>query len=81
MNLSKPRNIPYVEIEDLFERLEATVEKGMKEQNVRYPDSYKAGYYASMVRMLAWNNPDAYSYLQDFVANREAEADPQADAA
>jgi len=81
MNLSKTRNIPYVEIVDLFERLEATVERGMKEQNVRYPESYKAGYYASMVRMLAWNNPDAYAYLQDFVANREVEADPQADAA
>jgi len=81
MNLSKTRNIPYVEIVDLFERLEATVERGMKEQNVRYPESYKAGYYGSMVRMLAWNNPDAYAYLQDFVANREVEADPQADAA
>jgi hypothetical protein len=73
MNLSRPRNIPYVEVENLFERLDKTVEDNMKEQNVRYPDSYKAGYYASMVRMLAWDNPEVYAYLQDFVANREAE--------
>jgi hypothetical protein len=79
MNLSRPRNIPYAEVENLFERLDKTVEDNMKEQNVRYPDSYKAGYYASMVRMLAWDNPEVYAYLQDFVANREAEQ--QADAA
>ena len=71
MNLSKPREIPYVEIEDLFARLEATVETEMEDIGVQYPDSYKAGYYASMVRMMAWNNPEAYAWLQDFVKHYE----------
>lgn len=75
MNLSKPRDIPFAEIEDLFARLDATVEKSMERDGVKYPEAYKAGYYGSMVRMMAWNNPDAYAYLQDFVAYREA--DPQ----
>ena len=73
MNLSKPRNIPYAEVENLFERLDNSVELDMEEFGCRYHEAYKAGYYASMVRMLAWNNPEAYAWLQDFVANREAE--------
>ena len=73
MNLSKPRNIPYAKIEDLFERLDKSVELDMEEFGCRYPEAYKAGYYASMGRMLAWENPEAYAWLQDFVANREAE--------
>jgi len=71
MNLSKPREIAYAEIEDLFERLDKTVETEMEEVGVQYPEAYKAGYYASMVRMMAWNNPEAYAWLQDFVKHYE----------
>ena len=73
MNLSRPRLISYAEVENLFERLDKSVELDMEGFGCRYPEAYKAGYYASMVRMLAWNNPEAYAWLQDFVANREAE--------